>query len=128
MDLIDIKSKISPYLEMMIKQTKTAEEAESISNQFLLVRSYLADEYQESERLVALLKASEKATYSKAFGEAQGSAAAKEEVAKGDKAYLDNFVKGGLQSSISSWIDLHIRIFSDATTSFRQKADRLGRL
>lgn len=128
MDLLDIKSKISPYLELMIKQTRTAEEAEAASNQFLLVRSYLADEYQESEKNVTLMKSEEKALYARAFAEFQGSAAAKEEAAKGDVEYLEAFKAGGTQASISAWLDLHIRIFTDATVSFRQKADRIGRL
>lgn len=126
MDIEEIKGKVNPYLELIVRSTKTVEDAENASNDFLLIRSYLADNLQLSEALEGVAKAEKESSWSKAFASIEGSAANKEQMAKGNEAYLEAVRDLARQESITSWLKVHLDIFSDATVGFRQKAGRLG--
>lgn len=134
MKLLDMQSKVNPYIELIMTPVTRVEEAEEASNKFLLVRSYLADCYYFHEKQLGILKALEKATYAAAFSDVgpdetgkKLAVNAREYEADRDPEYQKVLKEKAESEAATSWIDTNIRIFMDATVAFRQKAERLGR-
>lgn len=128
MDLNEIKSKVMPFLEKILTKTRTSEQSEELSNEFILVRSLLADEQESTERLLGALEAQKKATVAQAmFDSPEKSAAMKEPDADRAEAVVVIRTQVAEAQAKLHWLENHIRIFNDATVGFRQKADRQGR-
>lgn len=131
----EIKEKVGPYIELLMSKTNKADEAEELSNQFLVVSSYLADCLEILETRADGLKALETAIYSEAMARVplddkgkKQSVAAQEYEADRDAIYQGVLKDKASADAQVNWLTRHLKIFDHATTSFRQKADRLGRL
>jgi hypothetical protein len=128
MELQEIKGKVMPFLEKILTKTRTSEQSEELSNEFIIVRSLLADEYEAAERLAGALEAEKKATYAQAvFASGEKTAGLKEYDADRNESVVQIRAAVAEANSRMNWLENHLKIFNDATVGFRQKADRQGR-
>jgi len=131
-----LQKEIDPYLEKLTLSPKKAIEAEDLSNEFLIVKSYLANLLYDAEIKAGGMKGLEKATFSHAVvsnrdKDEKGkelSNAAKEHHANIDKIYQQTIDQRSQSGALVNWLCTHIEIFSDAVVTFRKKGERLGRL
>lgn len=128
---------IDPVLEKITSNPKKAETAEDLSNEFSLVKSYLADCLYDSETTSGAMKGLEKATYAAAIDRAgelsddkgkKLAINAREYKANQDKTYQESLDHRTKAEATVNWIKTHIDIFTEAVITFRKKAERLGKL
>lgn len=133
LSLSEIKKEVDSYLDKISIQPKRAEDAEKLSNEFLLMKAYLADCLEMAETNSGSLKGIEKATYSQAVLDVpkpekgkELAVSAKEHIANTNKEYLEVIKERAKADAMYSWIRTHIDIFSDAVVTFRKIAERLS--
>lgn len=131
--LTQIRKEVDPYLDKISERPKKAEEAEKLSNEFLLIKAYLADCLEQVETTAGSLKGIEKATYSQAVLDVPKpekgkdlAVSAKEHIANTNEGYLDVVEERAKADAMYAWIRTHIDIFSDAVVTFRKTAERLS--
>jgi len=129
-----IKDKVIEYVVKISSQPKSAQASEDLSNEFLVIKSQLADALEDAERMASLRKGDEKATFSQAVLDVpkdekgkDPSNAAKEHIATVNADYQKAIVDRGASDAYVNWLKTHIDIFSDAIITFRKRAERLSR-
>jgi hypothetical protein len=133
----EMRKAIDPVLTKITSAPKKAADAEDLSNEFSLTKSYLADCLYDAETTSGAMKGLEKATYADAVDRAgelsddkgkKLAINAREYKADKDKAYQESLDSRSKAEATVNWIKTHIEIFSEAVVTFRKKAERLAKL